>query len=147
MRLEERTAIPHLVARGGGAIVNIASIAGLLPTTGLPAYGAAKAGVIHLTRTLARELAPAKIRVNAICPGLVWTRAWERLGAFLGERTPELAGIEPRQVFLAMVAQQVPLGVEQMGRLAVFLASADAATITGQAISVDGGITLGPPVV
>jgi NAD(P)-dependent dehydrogenase (short-subunit alcohol dehydrogenase family) len=146
-----KAAIPHLEARGGGAIINIASIAGLLPTTGLPAYGAAKAGVIHLTRTLARELAPSRIRVNAICPGLVWTRAWEQLAAFLGERTPELAGMEPRQIFLTIVGQQVPLGVEQtpeqMGRLAAFLASSDAATITGQAISVDGGITLGPALV
>lgn len=146
-----KAAIPHLERRGGGAIVNIASIAGLLPSTGLPAYGAAKAGVIHLTRTLALELAAKKIRVNAICPGLVYTRAWEQLATLLGEQTPELRGMEPRQIFLAMVARRVPLGVEQtpeqMGRLAVFLASDDAATITGQAISVDGGITLGPPVV
>ena len=63
---------------------------------------------------------------------------------------PELAGLTPREVVLAIVAQQVPMGVEQtpeqIGRLAVFLASDDASTITGQAISVDGGITLGPRV-
>jgi NAD(P)-dependent dehydrogenase (short-subunit alcohol dehydrogenase family) len=145
-----KAAIPYLEARGGGAIVNIASIAGILPTPNLPAYGAAKAGVIHLTRTLARELAPKKIRVNAICPGLVWTRSWERLATVMKGRVPELAALEPRQIFLALVGQQVPMGVEQtpeqIGRLAAFLASADAATITGQAISVDGGITLGASV-
>ncbi len=143
-----RAAIPYLEARGG-AIVNIASIAGVLPTPGLPAYGAAKAGVIHLTRTLALELAPKKIRVNAICPGLVWTRSWERLATFFRDSTPELHGLEPRQVFLQRVAAQVPMGLEQtpeqIGRLAAFLASADAATITGQAISVDGGIQLARP--
>jgi NAD(P)-dependent dehydrogenase (short-subunit alcohol dehydrogenase family) len=145
-----KAAIPHLEARGGGSIVNIASIAGLLPTPNLPAYGAAKAGVIHLTRTLGRELAPKRIRVNAICPGLVWTRSWERLAEVRRGLSPELAGLSPREVFLAIVAQQVPMGVEQtpeqIGRLAAFLASDDAATITGQAISVDGGITLGPRV-
>lgn len=144
-----RAAIPHLEARGGGAIVNIASIAGLLATPGLPAYGAAKAGVISLTRTLALELAPQKIRVNAICPGLVWTRSWERLATLFRDSTPELHGLEPRQVFMQRVALQVPMGLEQtpeqIGRLAAFLASADAATITGQSISVDGGIQLARP--
>lgn len=143
-----KAAIPHLQERGGGSMINIASIAGILATPNLPAYGAAKAGVIHLTRSLARELAPQRIRVNAICPGLVWTAAWETLATAMRERLPEMASLEPRDVFLQVVAQQVPMGVEQtpeqMGRLAVFLASDGAATITGQAISVDGGITLGP---
>jgi NAD(P)-dependent dehydrogenase (short-subunit alcohol dehydrogenase family) len=145
-----KAAIPHLEARGGGSIVNIASIAALLPTPNLPAYGAAKAGVVHLTRTLGRELAPKRIRVNAICPGLVWTRSWERLAEARRAATPEYAGRSPREVFLAIVAEQVPMGLEQtpeqIGRLAVFLSSDDAATITGQVISVDGGITLGPRV-
>jgi NAD(P)-dependent dehydrogenase (short-subunit alcohol dehydrogenase family) len=145
-----KAAIPHLEARGGGSIVNIASIAGLLPTPNLPAYGAAKAGVIHLTRTLGRELAPKRIRVNAICPGLVWTRSWERLAQARAAIEPALAGLSARDVFLAIVAEQVPMGLEQtpeqIGRLAAFLASDDAICITGQAISVDGGITLGPRV-
>jgi NAD(P)-dependent dehydrogenase (short-subunit alcohol dehydrogenase family) len=145
-----KAVIPHLKARGGGSIINIASIAGLLPSPNLPAYGAAKAGVIHLTRTLARELAPRRVRVNAICPGLVWTPAWEQLATVRAEVDPSLAGLSARDVFLAIVAQQVPMGLEQtpeqIGHLAAFLASDDAATITGQVISVDGGLTVGPRV-
>jgi NAD(P)-dependent dehydrogenase (short-subunit alcohol dehydrogenase family) len=139
-------AIPHLTGNGGGAIINIASIAGLVPSVAIPAYGAAKAGVIHLTKTLALEFAPHGIRVNAICPGFLWTRAWEVLGTLLQAAVPEYQDLEPREVFLEVVKQGVPLGREQtpedIGKLVVFLASDDAINITGQEIKVDGGITL-----
>ncbi len=141
-----KAAIPHLQARGGGSIVNIASIAGLLPAVAIPAYGAAKAGVISLTKSLALELAAHNIRVNAICPGFLWTRAWEMLAMLLKMGMPEYAETEPRDVFIDQVKRQVPLGREQtpedIGKLAVFLSSDDGCNITGQAISVDGGITL-----
>jgi NAD(P)-dependent dehydrogenase (short-subunit alcohol dehydrogenase family) len=141
-----KAAVRHLEARGGGSIVNIASIAGLVPAVPIPAYGAAKAGVIAFTRTLALELGPKDIRVNAICPGYVWTRAWELLATMMKMAMPEYAELEPRDIFLEQVKRGVPLGREQtpddMGRLAVFLASDDGRNITGQAISVDGGITL-----
>ena len=141
-----KAAIPHLRQRGGGAIVNIASIAGLLPAVPIPAYGAAKAGVISLTRSLALELAAHDSRVNAICPGFLWTRAWEMLAMMLKMSVPKYAETEPRDVFLDVCAQGVPLGREQtpedIGRLVVFLSSADSRNITGQVIAVDGGITL-----
>jgi len=141
-----KAAIPRLRARGGGAIVNIASIAALVPSPQLAAYGAAKAGVVHLTRSLALELGPSNIRVNAICPGFLWTRAWEALAAVMKLTRPEFSDLSPREIFLAAVKQATPLGREQtpedIGKLVCFLASDDAANITGQEIKVDGGITL-----
>jgi NAD(P)-dependent dehydrogenase (short-subunit alcohol dehydrogenase family) len=65
--------------RSGGAICNTSSIAGMLATPGLAAYAAAKAGVISYTRTLALRLGPAGIRVNAVAPGLIYTKIWEEL--------------------------------------------------------------------
>lgn len=94
-----RVAAPHLKARGGGAIVNIASIAGLRASPMLPAYAAAKAGVISLTKSLALDYAPHDIRVNAICPGFLWTRAWHGLALQLQLSEPEFAALTPREVF------------------------------------------------
>ncbi|MFO7963846.1 MAG: SDR family oxidoreductase [Desulfobacterales bacterium] len=130
----------------GGSIVNIASIAGLGPSVTLPAYGAAKAGVIHLTKTHASQFAPRRIRVNCICPGLLWTRAWEMLTATMKENDPNLADVPQREVFEGVVAQLTPLGEEQtpedIGHLAVFFASDKARMITGAVVAVDGGISL-----
>jgi NAD(P)-dependent dehydrogenase (short-subunit alcohol dehydrogenase family) len=141
-----KAASPHLQRRGGGSVVNIASIAGLVPAVVIPAYGAAKAGVISLTKSLALELAAHNIRVNAICPGFLWTRAWEMLAMLMKMTMPQYADKEGREIFLDQVQRGVPLGREQtpedIGKLAVFLSSADGQNITGQAIAVDGGITL-----
>jgi NAD(P)-dependent dehydrogenase (short-subunit alcohol dehydrogenase family) len=141
-----KAAAPHLRARGGGAIVNIASIAGLVASPRLPAYAAAKAGVISLTKSLALDYAPHDIRVNAICPGFLWTRAWEGLATGLRRSVPEYAALAPRDIFLEIVRRGVPMGREQtpedIGHLAAFLASDAARNITGQWIAVDGGITL-----
>ena len=139
-------AVPSLKARGGGAIVNIASIAALVASPRLPAYAAAKAGVVSLTKSLALEYAPHDIRVNAICPGFLWTRAWEGLAHAIKLSTPEYAALDAHGVFLEVVKRGVPLGREQtpedIGQLTAFLVSDAARNITGQWIAVDGGITL-----
>ena len=141
-----KAAAPFLKARGGGAIVNIASITGLVGSPTQPAQAAAKAGMISLTKTLALDYAPYDIRVNAICPGFVWTRPWERLAAGLKASVPEFAALDARGIFLEIVKRAVPLGREQtledIGQLAAFLAGDAARNITGQWIAVDGGITL-----
>jgi meso-butanediol dehydrogenase / (S,S)-butanediol dehydrogenase / diacetyl reductase len=143
--LMAKAAVPHLKIRGG-AIVNISSIAGLGASPTLAAYAAAKAGVISLTKSLALELAPNDIRVNAICPGFLWTRAWEGMATAIQKSNPAYAGQTPRQVFEEIVKRGVPMQREQtpedIGRLATFLASEWSHNITGQFISVDGGITL-----
>ncbi|MBT7369438.1 MAG: SDR family oxidoreductase, partial [Gammaproteobacteria bacterium] len=130
----------------GGSIINISSIAALGAAAQSPGYGAAKAAVIHLTKSLAQELAPRKIRVNCICPGLLWTRAWELLASQIKMTQKEMANMTNRQVFEGVVAQMTPLGEEQtpedIGRLAVFFSSEEARMITGQVVAVDGGITL-----
>lgn len=141
-----KAAMPHLRERGNSAIVNIASIAGLSGNTTITAYAAAKAGVISLTKSTALEMAPFGGRANAICPGFLWTRAWEGMAMAMRLRVPEFADLTPRQVFEQVVKNGVPLGREQtpedIGKLAAFLCSDDARNITGQAIAVDGGITL-----
>jgi NAD(P)-dependent dehydrogenase (short-subunit alcohol dehydrogenase family) len=144
--LGTKAAAPLLIARGGGSIVNIASIAGIMPSPTLPAYAAAKAGVISFTRSSALELAQNNIRVNAILPGFLWTRVWEQMTGIMRENNPALANMELHDIFLDAVKRGVPLGREQtpedIGKLAAFLSSEEAANITGQAIAVDGGITL-----
>ena len=126
----------------GGAICNTSSIAGLLASPFLAAYAAAKAGVISYTRTLALQLGPNGIRVNAVAPGLIYTRVWENLGAAIGGGDDRA-----RATFEASVRQMVPLGREQtpedIGRTVAWLCSDQAKNVTGQIVSIDGGITLG----
>jgi meso-butanediol dehydrogenase/(S,S)-butanediol dehydrogenase/diacetyl reductase len=127
-----RAAVPVMRAQGGGAVVNVASISGLAGDRGLAAYNAAKAGVVNLTRTAALELAPAGIRVNAVCPGLIDTPALRRAFARLPAREAAARAI-------------VPLGrlgrADEVARAILFLASDDATYVTGTTLVVDGGLT------
>ena len=117
-------------ATGGGAIVNLSSIAYLLNMPDLPSYAAAKAGIIGLTKSLAGRLGPDGIRVNALLPGMIVT-----------ERQKELWLTEER--IAAMVARQCikrVLVAEDMTGPCLFLASAASGAITAQSIIADGGI-------
>lgn len=140
--LVSREVAPRM--KSGGAICNTSSIAGILPSPVLAAYAAAKAGVISYTKTLALQLGPSGIRVNAVAPGLIYTKVWQDLGAALGGSDQNA-----RVVFEAAVKDMVPLGREQtpedIGRTVSWLCSDRAINVTGQVIAVDGGIVLGPP--
>jgi 3-oxoacyl-[acyl-carrier protein] reductase len=129
--LTAREIVPGMKARGRGAILNVASTAGISPRPNLNWYNASKGWMITATRTMAVELAPAGVRVNAIAPVAGETPL---LSTFLGEDTPEM-----RQKFLSTI----PLGrfstPEDMGSAAVFLCSDAAGMITGVVLEVDGG--------
>ncbi|MBL8600506.1 MAG: glucose 1-dehydrogenase [Myxococcales bacterium] len=122
----------HLQARGArGSIVNVASVAGLEAAPLQGVYGATKAAVISMTRTLAYELAASQIRVNALAPGLVATRL--------------SAAIVSNEAVMHEVMRKTPLGrpgtPDEVAAAALFLASDAAGYITGQTLAVDGGMT------
>ena len=121
-------AVPLMRAQGGGCIINTASTAGLRPRPGLTWYNASKGAVITMTKSMAAELGPDNIRVNALCPVAGDTPL---LPSFLGANT--------REAFAATV----PLGrlstSEDVAKAALWLASDEASFITGVALEVDGG--------
>lgn len=129
--LTAREIVPGMKAARTGAILNIASTAGLSPRPRLNWYNASKGWMITATKTMAVELAPAGVRVNALCPVAGETPL---LASFMGEDTPEM-----RAKFLSTI----PLGrfstPQDMGEAATFLCSDAAAMITGVALEVDGG--------
>ena len=137
---------PYFIERRAGRIINIASIAGPLSSVTMPPYSVAKQGVITFTRVVAKELAPHRITVNAICPGVLYTDFWQKLAQHIADTNPAFKGMTARQVFEKRVNDIVPMKCEQtpddIGNAAVFLASDEARYITGQAINVDGGCVM-----
>ncbi len=135
--LASRAAARHMLAQGGGAIVNIASIAGQAGIPGRNAYGAAKAGIAAMTRSMACEWARRGVRVNAVAPGYVRTALVERL---VKDGLIDAGGIESR----------TPLGrmarPEEIAQVIAFLASPQASYVTGTTVNADGGwLALGAP--
>ena len=122
--------IQAMLRSGGGAIVNNASVAGLVGFAGIPAYAASKGGVVQLTRTAALEYATQGLRVNCICPGIIDTPMAQRFTHGDPAVTARIAAMEP----VGRMGQ-----AREVAQLALFLASERASFITGAAIPVDGG--------
>ncbi|MFQ5514046.1 MAG: SDR family NAD(P)-dependent oxidoreductase [Myxococcota bacterium] len=140
--LASRAVIPAMSQRGGGVILHLSSIAGKRGYAGLGAYCASKFAIIGLTQSMALELAPAGIRVNAICPGLLATAMWmDHLSHGIGMAWKKAPG---REAFEAFVERSTPLGREQtpadIAEAALYLVRAE--NVTGVALSVSGGTEL-----
>ena len=136
-----RAALPSMLERGWGRIVNVASIAGKTGAPYIAAYSASKHGVLGLTRSVALEVARAGVTVNAVCPGYVDTlmteRAIENIEAKTGRsRSDALEAVR------RMSPQNRLVTPEEVAAVALLLASEDGRGITGQAINVDGGAVM-----
>jgi NAD(P)-dependent dehydrogenase (short-subunit alcohol dehydrogenase family) len=134
-----RLVIPHLRARGGGAIVNNASDWGMVGARDAVAYCASKGAVIQMTRAMAMDHARESIRINAVCPGDTFVERWIEDGYFRGS-----GGVE-RERALEESARGLPMGrvpsVEEIAEAVLFLAGGDSSYITGAILAVDGGNT------
>jgi len=131
-----RAAIPFLIRRGGGAIVNVASNAGLVGFPNLAAYCASKGGLVQLTKAMALDCASQHIRVNAVCPGHTRTPMGDSFVA---------AQADPAAFVRDFINVQHPLGrmaeAEEVARAILFLAADDSSCLTGSIVAADGGYT------
>lgn len=129
-----RQAAPSMIGRGGGKIINVASVAGINPMPGVALYGISKAAVIMMTKALAVELAAHNIQVNCIAPGFIKTRFSQ----------PIWGNDDVNDAVIASTPAKRIGDVEDLVGLALYLASPASHFLTGQTLVVDGGITLSP---
>ncbi len=136
-------AVPAMIARGGGSIVNTASVAGLQAGYGPFAYSVAKGAVVHLSRVAAAALAKHAIRVNAICPGLIPTAIFGRaLGESISDADRRARDIGERAHGFQPI--RIAGAPEDIGNAVAYFASDLSRFVTGQFLAVDGGLTVGP---
>jgi NAD(P)-dependent dehydrogenase (short-subunit alcohol dehydrogenase family) len=132
-----RHVLPVMIAQGSGAVVNTASVAGLVASPGMPAYVASKHAVIGLTKTAAGEVARSGVRVNCVCPGPIDTRMIHSLESMLNPDDPASVG--------GRYQANIPIGrygtAEEVANVVIFLSSGLASNITGAQYVVDGGRT------
>jgi NAD(P)-dependent dehydrogenase (short-subunit alcohol dehydrogenase family) len=132
-----RYVLPEMIRQGGGAVVNTASVAGLVATPGMPAYVASKHAVIGLTKTAAGEVAHQGIRVNAVCPGPVETRMIHALEEQISPTDPAAVGAR----YQAAIPSRRYTTADEIANMVLFLCSDLASNTTGGQFVVDGGRT------
>lgn len=135
-----RHVLPVMIRQGRGAVVNTASIAGLIGTPGMPAYVASKHAVIGLTKVAAGEVGPLGVRVNAVCPGPIDTRMIRDIEREVSPNNPE--GVEQR--YTAGIPLRRYGTAEEVANVVLFLCSDLAGNVTGAQYVVDGGRTAAP---
>ncbi len=131
-----KTCVESMKARGGGKIINMASVAGLEPQSMLGVYSVSKAAVLMLTKVLAAELAPFNIQVNAIAPGFVKTKFSAALW-----QNPQI-----NEAILQRIPQKRMAEPDEIAGLAMYLASPASSFVTGSTFSIDGGQLVGAPI-
>jgi len=140
--LSSKYALPHMIAGGGGSIINQSSTAGLIGIPEIPHYSAAKTGVVGLTRQIAAHYGPQNIRCNAICPGSIPTPLMAGVWETRARNSGDSSSFEQQQAVAAAKYPLRRLGVlADCANLALFLASDESSWITGVAMPLDGGLT------
>jgi meso-butanediol dehydrogenase/(S,S)-butanediol dehydrogenase/diacetyl reductase len=136
-----KAALPHLTAGGEGRIINIASVAGVIGRPGYAHYSSSKHAVLGFTKSLAHELAPHNVTVNAVNPGIVETYMWKEV---LAPHFARQRGADPKSTFDSIIKQRIPLRrpqtLEDIAQAVIFLC--EAPNITGASLTVDGGYTM-----
>jgi meso-butanediol dehydrogenase / (S,S)-butanediol dehydrogenase / diacetyl reductase len=136
-----KASIPHMIKGGGGSIINVASLGGLRCLPGMPAYCASKAGLIMLTKQVALDFGPAKIRCNTVCPGGTRTQMLENSLTPLAETLEtDLDGVF--QYISSMVPLRRTATPSEISGICSYLASDDSTFMTGSVLLVDGGAAI-----